>query len=214
QKKGKFLGLNRDNDILLPMGALQKRDSRINFLVADFTPISPQRMEDAIEQVRAELRRQRRLRYFARDTFAMFSQDTLTNLYRSFTGGIYLVMIAISSIGLLVGGGGVMNIMLVSVTERTREIGLRLAVGARRRDIRNQFLTEAVTLCVLGGLIGLVVGTGAAWAVAKLAGWPIFLGTDAILFAVFFAASIGIFFGYYPARKAARLEPVEALRSE
>ena len=107
-----------------------------------------------------------------------------------------------------------MNIMLVSVTERTREIGLRLAVGARRRDIRNQFLTEAVTLCVLGGLIGLVVGTGAAWAVAKLAGWPIFLGTDAILFAVLFAASIGIFFGYYPARKAARLEPVEALRSE
>jgi putative ABC transport system permease protein len=117
-------------------------------------------------------------------------------------------------LSLVVGGISIMNIMLVSVTERTREIGLRLAVGARRRDIRNQFLTEAVTLCVLGGLIGLVVGTGAAWAVAKLAGWPIFLGTDAILFAVFFAASIGIFFGYYPARKAARLEPVEALRSE
>jgi len=122
--------------------------------------------------------------------------------------------LSVSPLSLVVGGISIMNIMLVSVTERTREIGLRLAVGARRRDIRNQFLTEAVTLCVLGGLIGLVVGTGAAWAVAKLAGWPIFLGTDAILFAVFFAASIGIFFGYYAARKAARLEPVEALRSE
>jgi len=100
------------------------------------------------------------------------------------------------------------------VTERTREIGLRLAVGARRRDIRNQFLTEAVTLCILGGLVGLALGVIAAWAVARLADWPIFLGTEAIVFAVLFAASIGIFFGYYPARKAARLEPVEALRSE
>jgi putative ABC transport system permease protein len=117
-------------------------------------------------------------------------------------------------VSLVVGGISIMNIMLVSVTERTREIGLRLAVGARRRDIRNQFLTEAVVLCVLGGLIGLVFGIGSAWAVAKLAGWPIFLGPDAVGFAVIFAASIGIFFGYYPARKAARLEPVEALRSE
>jgi putative ABC transport system permease protein len=133
---------------------------------------------------------------------------------RASTTTIAWLLAAIASVSLVVGGISIMNIMLVSVTERTREIGLRLAVGARRRDIRNQFLTEAVTLCVLGGLIGLVVGTGAAWAVAKLAGWPIFLGTDAILFAVFFAASIGIFFGYYPARKAARLEPVEALRSE
>jgi putative ABC transport system permease protein len=107
-----------------------------------------------------------------------------------------------------------MNIMLVSVTERTREIGLRLAVGARRRDIRNQFLTEAVTLCILGGFIGLVLGAAAAGAVASLAQWPIFLGIDAVAFAVLFAAGIGIFFGYYPARKAARLEPIDALRAE
>jgi putative ABC transport system permease protein len=100
------------------------------------------------------------------------------------------------------------------VTERTREIGLRLAVGARRRDIRNQFLTEAVTLCILGGFIGLALGAAAAGAVASLAQWPIFLGIDAAVFAVLFAAGIGVFFGYYPARKAARLEPIEALRAE
>jgi putative ABC transport system permease protein len=133
---------------------------------------------------------------------------------RASTTTIAWLLAAIASVSLVVGGISIMNIMLVSVTERTREIGLRLAVGARRRDIRNQFLTEAVTLCVLGGLIGLCLGIGAAWAVARIAGWPIFLGTEAIAFAVLFAASIGIFFGYYPARKAARLEPIEALRSE
>jgi putative ABC transport system permease protein len=124
------------------------------------------------------------------------------------------LLAAIASVSLVVGGISIMNIMLVSVTERTREIGLRLAVGARRRDIRNQFLTEAVSLCLLGGVIGVSVGTISAWAVAKLAGWPIFLGPEAMLLAAGFAAAIGIFFGYYPARKAARLEPVVALRSE
>ncbi len=133
---------------------------------------------------------------------------------RASTTTLAWLLAAIASVSLVVGGISIMNIMLVSVTERTREIGLRLAVGARRRDIRNQFLTEAVTLCILGGFIGLVLGAGAAGAVANLAGWPIFLGLDAVAFAVLFAAGIGIFFGYYPARKAARLEPVEALRSE
>jgi putative ABC transport system permease protein len=124
------------------------------------------------------------------------------------------LLAAIASVSLVVGGISIMNIMLVSVTERTREIGLRLAVGARRRDIRNQFLTEAVSLCLLGGVIGICVGTAGAWTVAKLASWPIFLGPEAMLFAAGFAAVIGIFFGYYPARKAAKLEPVVALRSE
>jgi putative ABC transport system permease protein len=133
---------------------------------------------------------------------------------RASTTTIAWLLAAIASVSLLVGGISIMNIMLVSVTERTREIGLRLAVGARRRDIRNQFLTEAVTLCGLGGLIGLLLGAGAAGAVATLAQWPIFLGMDAAAFAVLFAASIGIFFGYYPARTAARLEPIEALRAE
>ena len=133
---------------------------------------------------------------------------------RASTTTIAWLLAAIASVSLVVGGISIMNIMLVSVTERTREIGLRLAVGARRRDIRRQFLTEATTLCILGGLIGIALGTAASWCVAWLANWPIFLGADAALFAVAFAAAVGISFGYYPARKAAQLEPVEALRAE
>ena len=151
QRMGKFLFFNRDNILLVPLGAVQKKDPRFNFLVADMKPVSPAQMEAAIEQTREVLRRQRKLKFLEKDNFAIFSQDTFTDLYSQLTGGIYLVMIAISSIGLLVGGVGVMNIMLVSVTERTREIGVRKALGAKRRDILWQFLTEAMTLTAVGG---------------------------------------------------------------
>jgi putative ABC transport system permease protein len=104
--------------------------------------------------------------------------------------------------------------LLLSGTERTREIGLRLAVGARRSDIRNQFLTEAGMLCVVGGMIGVAVGVAASWAIAQIAGWPIFLAPDSLVLAVVFSGLVGGFFGYYPARKAARLAPADALRSE
>jgi putative ABC transport system permease protein len=117
-------------------------------------------------------------------------------------------------VSLLVGGIGIMNIMLVSVTERTREIGLRRAVGARARDILLQFLVEATTLSVIGGLLGTLLGVGAAIAVAEFVGWRTLLGIDAIVLAVGFAAAIGIFFGFWPARKASRLQPIEALRHE
>jgi putative ABC transport system permease protein len=175
---------------------------------------SDQAMPAATEQIEALLRQRHRLQPDADSDFQVDNPAAVMAAQRASTTTIAWLLATIASVSLVVGGISIMNIMLVSVTERTREIGLRLAVGARRRDIRNQFLTEAVVLCVLGGLIGLVLGIGSAWAVAKLAGWPIFLGPDAVGFAVIFAASIGIFFGYYPARKAARLEPVEALRSE
>jgi putative ABC transport system permease protein len=125
-----------------------------------------------------------------------------------------LLLAAVASVSLVVGGIGIMNIMLVSVTERTREIGLRRALGARTRDILGQFLVEAVTLSLIGGLVGVLIGVGGALAVAQLAGWKVLLSGEAVALAVAFAFVIGVFFGFYPARKAARLNPVEALRFE
>jgi putative ABC transport system permease protein len=125
-----------------------------------------------------------------------------------------MLLAAVASVSLLVGGIGIMNIMLVSVTERTREIGLRMAVGARGADILTQFLVEAVTLSLVGGLIGVALGIGGSWMIAEFAGWQTQLSTASIALAVSFSAAIGIFFGFYPARKAARLLPIQALRYE
>lgn len=125
-----------------------------------------------------------------------------------------LLLAAVAGISLLIGGIGIMNIMLVSVTERTREIGLRMALGARGRDVLTQFLIEAVTLSLLGGAIGVVLGAAATWAVGTFAGWQVSLSATAVLMAVFFSAVVGVFFGFYPAQRAARLQPIEALRHE
>jgi putative ABC transport system permease protein len=171
-------------------------------------------MQSATDQIDSLLRQRHKVQPDADSDFQVSDPAAMMAAQRASTTTIAWLLAIIASVSLIVGGISIMNIMLVSVTERTREIGLRLAVGARRRDIRTQFLTEAVVLCVLGGIIGVIFGTGSAGAVAMLAGWPIFLGFGAVAISVVFAASIGIFFGYYPAGKAARLEPVEALRSE
>ena len=125
-----------------------------------------------------------------------------------------LLLGAVASVSLLVGGIGIMNIMLVSVTERTREIGLRMAVGARSRDILGQFLIEAVMLSLAGGAVGVLIGAAATWAVGHFAGWQVVLGGESVLLAVGFSAAVGMFFGWYPARRAAALLPIEALRHE
>ncbi|HZT72431.1 MAG TPA: FtsX-like permease family protein, partial [Terriglobales bacterium] len=121
---------------------------------------------------------------------------------------------SIASVSLLVGGIGIMNIMLVSVTERTREIGIRMAVGATEEDVQSQFLIEAVVLSLIGGLVGIAFGVGSSWLISSLAKWRVDVSSFAIIGAVIFSAGIGIFFGFYPARKAARLDPIEALRYE
>ncbi len=214
QKMGKFLFFDRDNLILVPVGSVVKKDPRFNFLVADLKPVSPDEIEAALEQTREALRRLRKLKYLDKDNFGIFTQDTFTDLYRQVTGGIYLVMIAISSIGLLVGGVGVMNIMLVSVTERTREIGVRKALGARQRDIRWQFLTEAMTLTAVGGILGILIGAGAAYLIDTFSPFPAVIQTTWVVVAFLVSLAVGLTFGLWPAVKAARLDPIEALRYE
>jgi len=166
------------------------------------------------EQVRALLRQRHRIQPGADDDFSLRNLAEVMAAQEASSRVLALLLAAVASVSLLVGGIGIMNIMLVSVTERTREIGLRMAVGARTRDILGQFLVEAVTLSLIGGLAGVALGIGASVLIAELAGWRIVLSAEAIGLAVAFAFVIGVFFGFYPARKAARLNPVEALRFE
>jgi putative ABC transport system permease protein len=214
QRKGKFLFRSMDNIVLVPINSIQKQDRRFNFIVADVKPISPGHIEAAIDQTREAMRRYRKLKYLQKDNFGIFGQDTLTDLYQQITGGIYMVMIAISSIGLLVGGVGVMNIMLVSVTERTREIGVRKALGATKRDILWQFLTEAMTLTGAGGVIGILIGAVAAFLINTFSPFPALVQPTWVILAFTTSMAVGLTFGLWPAAKAARLDPIEALRYE
>ncbi len=166
------------------------------------------------EEIRGLLRQRHRVQPGAEDTFTLRNLSELLAAREESSRIMALLLAAVASVSLLVGGIGIMNIMLVSVTERTREIGLRMAVGARARDILAQFLVEAVTLALIGGLIGIVLGLGGSWLVAHFAEWRVELRPDSVVLAVGFAAAVGVFFGFYPARKASRLLPIEALRYE
>ena len=171
-------------------------------------------MDAAERQIRQLLRQRHRLQGDAPDDFTITNMTEVLKARQATSRTLGILLAAVASVSLVVGGISIMNIMLVSVTERTREIGLRLAVGARRRDLRGQFLVEAVTLSLLGGLIGSLLGCVAAFTIASSAGWPVLITPGAILLAVGFAASVGIFFGFYPAHKASKLDPIEALRFE
>jgi putative ABC transport system permease protein len=192
----------------LPQGTL-RRINNIWIKVAE-----GEDMKAAEESVRALLRQRHRLQPGQEDDFILRNMSEVMKAQEEASRAMTMLLAAIGGVSLLVGGIGIMNIMLVSVTERTREIGLRMAVGARGRDILSQFLVEAVTLSSIGGLIGVVVGVFAAELVGSSAGWRIEIDTRAIAMAFGFAALVGVFFGYYPARKASRLQPIDALRYE
>jgi putative ABC transport system permease protein len=171
-------------------------------------------MKDAEQEIRTLLRQRHRLQAGQDDDFTLRNLSEILESQEASSRVLSLLLAAIASVSLVVGGIGIMNIMLVSVTERTREIGLRRAVGARRRDILTQFLIEAVTVSLAGGLIGIACGAVAAWAIGYFAGWLAPIQARAVVPAFLFAGAVGVFFGFYPARKASRLNPIDALRYE
>ncbi len=213
-------GQDQDDIILIPLttakrkvlGGSQARArnvSAISIKVRD-----AKSMKEAEEQIRALLRQRHKLQPHQDDDFWLRNLSEVLEQQEAASRVLTNLLAAIASVSLMVGGIGIMNIMLVSVTERTREIGLRMAVGARGRDILTQFLVEAVTLSLIGGAIGIAAGVGGSYALAYFAEWQTLLSAQAMLIAFGFAAAVGVFFGFYPARKAAGLNPIEALRYE
>ncbi|HUP49583.1 MAG TPA: ABC transporter permease [Thermoanaerobaculia bacterium] len=216
ERKGGSIGGNDHDDlVVVPYTTLMRRltgSSRPGSLVA--SAISDRHVEEAMQQIDALLRQRHRLPPDGPADFRLRAQTEIMEASAEQARTMANLILAIAAVSLVIGGVGIMNIMLVSVTERTREIGIRLAVGAKGRHVLVQFLFEAVTLSIAGGLTGVLFGVGAAVALGKAAGWPIVISPASILIAFLVAGSVGIFFGFYPARKASRLDPIDALRYE
>ena len=215
QKRGSMFGQSRDNFVGIPITTLMKYfpyDLENIEIIA--TPTKHEYLPETIEEITNILRARRKVGFGKPSDFAVFTQDTMVDLYNQITGAAYLVMIVISSIGLLVGGIGVMNIMLVSVKERTREIGIRKAIGARSSDILKQFLFEAVFLTGTGGLVGIAIGFAIAFLVKAATPLPASVTLWSVILGFVVSVSVGLFFGIFPARKAARLDPIVSLRYE
>ena len=220
-KKGQsMMGTDQDDVVLVPLttarnrlfGNPQGKLRRVGVISVKVR--DGQNMKDAEDHIRELLRQRHKLQPGADDDFSIRNLAEILQAQEASSKVLTLLLAAVASVSLLVGGIGIMNIMLVSVTERTREIGLRMAVGARAGDILKQFLVEAVTLSLIGGLFGITLGLTGSLAIGQFAGWRTSLSPESIVLAVGFAAAIGIFFGFYPARKASRLSPIEALRYE
>jgi putative ABC transport system permease protein len=222
-EKGQASASGRDQDdvALVPLTAAQLRvlgaRSQVSRRAVDFVMVkaaSTEAMAPVQQQIEQLLRQRHDIPPDAEDDFQVREPAAAMEAQAQAARSLTLFLAAVASVSLVVGGISIMNIMLVSVTERTREIGLRQALGARRRDVRNQFLIEALMLCLLGGVAGIASGIGAAVAIAELVGWPIFVSPLSIVIAFGFAGAVGVFFGFYPALQASRLDPIEALRFE
>jgi putative ABC transport system permease protein len=215
EKRGSIFGFDRDNFIWLPITTMLKLHPEAkDGLTIAMKANSQEGMPQVMDQVTELMRRRRRVPSDQPNSFDVGSQNQFIDFYKALTGGAYIVMLVIASIGLMVGGIGVMNIMLVSVTERTREIGVRKALGARRSHILLQFLLEAMVLTGIGGVIGIIGGVLISVAVDKLSPVPSAMPVFWIAMAFAVSVSVGLFFGIYPAARAAQLDPIEALRYE
>ncbi len=214
EKQGDVFGHNLDQEVRLPIGVFYKLYGSSRSLTITVNVENPELIDQTKDQIRGILRRVRKVPPGEEDDFSVNQMDMIMELYNNLTSTLYAAAIGVGAISLLVGGIGIMNIMLVSVTERTREIGIRKAIGAKRRNILWQFLIESVVISAMGGLIGIGLGFGIGKIIASISplpttitGWSIFLGIG-------FSSAVGIFFGLYPASKAARLNPIESLRYE
>lgn len=215
QERGSIFGQSQDNFIGIPVTTLMKifpYDLANLELIA--TPARHGYIQETMDQIISVLRKRRRVGFGDPNDFAVYTQDVMVDLYNQITGAVYLVMIIISSIGLLVGGIGVMNIMLVAVKERTREIGIRKAIGARSSDIMKQFLIEAVFLTGTGGIFGILFGFAIAFLVKATTPLPASVTPWSVAMGFFVSVSVGLFFGLFPAQKASNLDPIASLRYE
>jgi putative ABC transport system permease protein len=213
-KKGSILGRSQDEFAHIPLGQFQMRFGSRRNLALTVKPRDLTRIPEAIDDATIALRSARGLKPRQPDNFGMFTSDTLLNIYHTVTSGIFAVLIGVVALSLVVGGIVIMNIMLMVVSERTREIGLRKALGARRRDVMWQILTESVTLSMFGGAVGTSLGFGAALIVSSLTPLPAAVQFWSVMIGLGITAIVGLFFGLYPAMRAARLDPIEALRRE
>ncbi|MFN7134496.1 MAG: ABC transporter permease, partial [Myxococcales bacterium] len=215
EEKGAQGFFNPDEAIFIPIATAQLRvlgTNRIRSIAVQ--AVSAEAMTEAMGDIDQTLRRVHKLRPGVESDFNIRDQASLLSTMQETTRTFSFLLAGIAAISLLVGGIGIMNIMLVSVTERTREIGLRKALGARRGDILLQFLIESMVLCLVGGCLGIALGVGGSWMLERFAGWTVRVAPEAVLLSVAFSAGVGIFFGLWPARRAALLSPIEALRYE
>ena len=209
------MGMDQDDVVLAPYSTVMKRLLAQTYLSGIFASALTEDMtEDAVDEITTILRREHKLKDTDADDFTIRTQQELSSMLNTTTDLMTTLLACIAGISLVVGGIGIMNIMYVSVTERTREIGLRMSVGARGMDILSQFLIEAIMISITGGLIGLIIGCGASFLIKSIAHWPVFIQPWSVLLSFAVCTVTGVFFGWYPAKKAADLDPIDALRYE